>query len=100
MKDLFKNQLCVITGAANGIGRAITERFLEEGADVIVADYDIESARKVYENHPQVVEILQVDATKMADLDKLAELAKKLGRNIKAVIPTVGNGPQNPIEKI
>ena len=100
MKNLFKNQLCVITGAANGIGRAITERFLEEGADVIVADYDVKTAKEVYGNHPQVVDILQVDATNMEDLDKITEAVRASGRVVKAVIPTVGNGPQNAIENI
>ncbi|MFD9243860.1 SDR family NAD(P)-dependent oxidoreductase [Streptomyces sp. NPDC059556] len=34
------DRVCVITGAASGIGRATAERFLREGARVIAADLD------------------------------------------------------------
>ncbi|GAC1612985.1 MAG: glucose 1-dehydrogenase [Novosphingobium sp.] len=34
------NKICVITGAARGIGRAIAERFHAEGARVVVTDID------------------------------------------------------------
>ncbi|MET9726286.1 SDR family NAD(P)-dependent oxidoreductase [Streptomyces zaomyceticus] len=34
------DRVCVITGAASGIGRATVERFLREGAHVVAADID------------------------------------------------------------
>ena len=100
MRKLLDQELCVVTGAAKGIGRAIAERFLSEGADLIVADYDIETAKKVYEGNSQVLDMIKVDATKIEDLDKIAEAVRKTGRKLKAVLPIVGNGPQNPIEEI
>ena len=36
----LKNKICVVTGAARGIGRAIAARFHDEGAVVIVTDID------------------------------------------------------------
>ena len=100
MNKLLDKELCVVTGAANGIGRAIAERFMSEGADLIVADHDLENAKKVYEGNSQVIDILKVDATKIEDLEKIAESVKKTGRKVKAVLPIVGNGPQNPIPEI
>ena len=34
----FDNKIVVITGAAGGIGRALTTRFLKEGAKVVAVD--------------------------------------------------------------
>lgn len=100
MSKLLDKELCVVTGAAKGIGRAIAERFMKEGADLIVADFDVETAKEVYGGNSQVVDILKVDATDVDDLDKIAEAVKNTGRRLKAVLPVVGNGPQNPIPEI
>lgn len=37
-RGLLEGKVAVVTGGANGIGRACCERFAEEGADVVVAD--------------------------------------------------------------
>ena len=34
----FKKKVIVVTGSANGIGKAIVKRFLDEGAIVISSD--------------------------------------------------------------
>ena len=39
----LKNKIAIVTGGANGIGRATVEIFLQEGASVVIADRDIEN---------------------------------------------------------
>ena len=39
MKE-FKDKVAVITGAAGGIGRGLTERCLQEGMKVVLADIE------------------------------------------------------------
>jgi 3-hydroxybutyrate dehydrogenase len=40
----LQNNVCIVTGAASGIGRAIAARFAREGGRVAVADLQIEAA--------------------------------------------------------
>ena len=43
----LKDKVTVVTGAANGIGRAMARRFAAEGAKVVVVDIEGEAARAV-----------------------------------------------------
>lgn len=46
MKRLL-DKVAIVTGGANGIGRAIVERFAEEGAFVLVTDVEVDSGREL-----------------------------------------------------
>jgi rhamnulose-1-phosphate aldolase/alcohol dehydrogenase len=41
------SKIAIVTGAASGIGRAVAERFAEEGAHVVVTDVDLALAEEV-----------------------------------------------------
>ena len=42
----LKNKVAVITGGARGIGRAVAERYVREGARVVIADRLIDEAKR------------------------------------------------------
>lgn len=44
---MFKDRVCVITGAANGIGKAIAEALNKEGVNIAFIDTDRESGEKL-----------------------------------------------------
>jgi 3-hydroxybutyrate dehydrogenase len=41
---IMKDKVCIVTGAASGIGRVIAERYAAEGARVVIADLNIDAA--------------------------------------------------------
>lgn len=43
----FEGKVCVVTGAAQGIGEAISQRFASEGAKVVVADLNLAGAESL-----------------------------------------------------
>ena len=40
---LLKDRVAIVTGAASGIGKAITEKYAEKGAKVAIADINLEA---------------------------------------------------------
>ena len=45
----LKNRVAVVTGGAQGFGLAITQRFIESGAKVVIWDIDEQEAKKALE---------------------------------------------------
>ncbi len=41
---MMKDKICIVTGAASGIGKAIAERYANEGAKVAIADLNADAA--------------------------------------------------------
>ena len=41
----LKDKVAVITGSAQGIGKAIGETFAREGANIVISDINIETTR-------------------------------------------------------
>lgn len=72
----------VVTGGAQGIGRAVVERFLDSGAAVAIWDRDIGLAEKTMADVKARgrVAAFRVDVTKLADVERAREdTLKNLG---------------------
>ncbi|MFJ7826517.1 3-oxoacyl-ACP reductase FabG [Psychrobacillus sp. NPDC096623] len=72
----LKDKVAIITGAANGIGLAAAERFSEEGAKVVLADYDAEAGAAQEKELTKLgyeVSFIQVDVANRQSVDALIE---------------------------
>src|SRR5512140_3527486 len=79
----LNGKFAVVTGGAQGIGRAIVERFLDSGAAVAIWDRDLAFAKKTagdLQKRGRVVAI-GVDVCNYADVERARdETIKALGR--------------------
>ena len=69
----LQSKLCVVTGAARGIGRAIAEAFLAQGAEVLATDKDEGSGRAMAK--AAGCRFLRLDVAEEADWAALADQA-------------------------
>ncbi|MCP3805571.1 SDR family oxidoreductase [Allokutzneria sp. A3M-2-11 16] len=85
----------VVTGAAGGIGRALVERFVAEGARAVVAaDYDLAGARATAEAAGASVTARKFDAGAEADVQDLVRFANETNGRIDVFFSNAGvTGP-------
>ncbi len=77
----LKGRTAVVTGGAQGFGKAITERFVKSGARVAIWDHDIALAQKTAKTLGQQVTAIACDVAEPAAVAKACEAAvKALGR--------------------
>ncbi len=74
---LLTDRTAVITGAAQGIGRAIAERFVAEGATVVIGDVDVDLAEATAAalGGPDVARAASCDVTDAAQVQTLLDTA-------------------------
>ncbi|MDS9471440.1 3-oxoacyl-ACP reductase FabG [Sporosarcina pasteurii] len=70
----LESQVAIITGGANGIGKATVKRFLEEGAKVVIGDFDEKAgAELVNELNSENVLFVQVDVSDQESVQQMVE---------------------------
>ena len=77
----LKNTAVLVTGAGSGLGRAIVERFIDEGAQVAVLEISSDKAQKLRDDFGEGVKVTVGDATNYGDnLRAVTEAVQVFGR--------------------
>jgi len=93
----FEGKVVVVTGAGQGIGRAIALSFGREGADVMVNDIIIETAQKVAEEIKSMGRralAIKADVSKSEEVQEMIDTGlRELGK-IDILVNNAGGGPR------
>ncbi|MDA9980232.1 SDR family oxidoreductase [Yoonia sp.] len=93
-------QRILLTAGAAGIGRAIAEAFLADGADVAICDVDSDQLAAMQEAYPTLI-AGQVDVTNEAEMDAFLQQLKERWQGIDVVCANAGTGgPAGRIETL
>jgi len=82
----------IVTGAANGIGRAIALRLASEGARVVIADVDEEDARGVADEIDGETLVHKADVTRDGDVEALVGRAVSEWGGLDVMVNNAGVG--------
>lgn len=66
--NLLTNRVAVVTGGAQGLGRAIADQMVAEGARVVIADIDLDAARAASDQIGSDAVAVRCDVTSEVDV--------------------------------
>jgi NAD(P)-dependent dehydrogenase (short-subunit alcohol dehydrogenase family) len=104
MRD-FKGKVAVVTGGASGIGKAMAERFAQEGMAVVLADFErdaLSAAEAEFKAREHKVLAVWTDVSKAESVEGLAETVRREFGGVQVLCNNAGVvaesdlGMQNP----
>jgi 3-oxoacyl-[acyl-carrier protein] reductase len=89
---MLTGQTAIITGGAQGLGFAIAERFIEEGARVVIGDLDGDTTAAAAKRlgGDDVAVAVRCDVTRAADLDDLVSIAVERFSGLDVMVNNAG----------
>jgi len=98
-KDL-EGKRVVITGGAGGIGLATAERFINEGAKVVIFDWNQEDLNRVLSSNPELNGGMCADVSNPDEIEAAFKKADEIIGGIDILISNAGISVRKPFLKI
>ena len=86
----LEGKVAVVTGGANGIGRAITEVFVEEGARVVIADLDAEAGVGLVDELGEVTSFVHTDVSEADSVQAAIDHAQERFGRLDVMVNNAG----------
>lgn len=100
----LKDQVAIITGGAQGIGRAIGETFAREGANIVVCDVVEDLARKTAGEIESAYKVktlsMKVDVTQIAECEAVVKAAQEKFGRIDILVNNAGITKDNLVMRM
>ena len=95
MAGRLQGKVAVVTGGCSGIGLATVQRFVEEGARVVIGDIDADRGHVVVGQlgGPDLATFVQVDVTDKEQVDALFATAKETYGSVDIAFNNAGISP-------
>jgi 3-oxoacyl-[acyl-carrier protein] reductase len=86
----LEGKVAIVTGAASGFGRAIAERFVLEGAKLVMADINGEGVSEVASGYGDNAIAVTCDVSQKADVDALVRAAAEAFGGVDIMVNNAG----------
>lgn len=100
MELSFKNKKIIVTGGSAGLGRAIVEAFLADGANVATCARHPETLDELKRKYGDQIFVKRVDLMRMEDTKDFMELAAKKFGGIDTLVFNPPHSVKVPISKL
>lgn len=96
----LKNKVAIITGGASGFGKGIVEKFVKEGAKVVIADINYDSAKELQNVIGDNAIAVNVDVSKKNEVDNMIEETVKHFSEVNILVQNaaIGMKPQSLLD--
>lgn len=98
--NLLKDKICIITGGARGIGAATAKAFIEEGASVIIADFDEKTGMNTANALGNNCIFIKTNVSNTTDVKKLINRVKENYKRIDVLVNNAGILMDQTLEKM
>jgi NAD(P)-dependent dehydrogenase (short-subunit alcohol dehydrogenase family) len=93
----LENKIALVTGGARGIGAAIADRYVTEGARVAVADISLSNAKETAVRHGDKAFAVALDVTKTASVEAAVESVVQRWGGVDILVNNAGVFDMAPI---
>ena len=103
MMQRLEGRVALVSGGLRGIGLAIAERYVAEGAKVVLLDLDAEDsapAREVLEKLGSTASYVRANVAEEADWQRVSDAVKDLHGKLHILVNNAGTDLTGPVESL